>query len=344
MFKKYLNKSIFTQLIFIYKLIGINNFNKYFNIKLKQIEKIENKYITIHKRPILTSNIKFENRNFKPLPKHAIVIQGQILIINDFTFETIKLYKRTFKNTSIILSTWSDTPDQVLNKFKDLNIHILLNDKPLNKGISNINLQIVTSGNGIKYAKNIGSEFVFKTRTDQRMYENDLNNYFFNLINQFPLKLKNSKQNKRIISISLNTFRNRMFGVTDMLNYGHIDDMLIYWNPKLDDRLCMDESFFEKTQKPSNYAHLNICEVYLVTNFLKNTGYNFLWTIEDSLKTISNLFCIVDKESVDLYWGKYSSLEYQWKEYEIDSYSFEEIHFKDWLNLFYNYNNTDLNE
>ena len=43
-------------------------------------------------------------------------------------------------------------------------------------------------------------------------------------------------------------------------------------------------------------------------------------------------FCIIDKESLNLFWPKYTNDEYRWKKYR--PHLIEEISFKDWFNLY----------
>jgi len=293
-------------------------------------------FITYHKRPINTSKIITINRNSNNLPQHAIVIQGQIIKKNDFTYQTIKLYKKNYPNTFIILSTWDDESKVILDKIKALDIQILISKKPEFYGVSNINLQIASSKIGILFAKSLGAKFVIKTRSDQRFYESNVDSYFYSLLTTFPLLNLGYNQKFRIISINLNSFKERMYGVTDMLNYGFIDDMINFWSTDLDVRKTIVQESKKPEYTPDKFSFLRICEVYLVTNFLIKIGSKLNWTLEDSYEKIGLHFCIIDKESIDLLWIKYNNLEYRWKNYESSNYLFNEINFKDWLNIYNN--------
>jgi hypothetical protein len=316
-------------------------FKKYFyhnllDICISYLNKISSNFITFHKRPINTSNIIAVNTFLNTLPQHAIVIQGPVIERKDFTFQTIKLYKRNYPNIYIILSTWDNQNNTILSKIKELDVYIIENKKPKFSGVSNINLQIKSSKEGILLAKSLGADYVIKTRTDQRFYEANVDTYFFNLLLTFPLFEINKRQNSRIISISLNSFKDRIYGITDMLNYGNIDDMLNFWSAKLDNRVEVINESKKPECTPDKLAFLRICEVYLVTEFLINIGCKLNWTLEDSFEKITNHFCIIDKESIDLYWYKYNNLEYKWKNYEAINYHFNELNFKDWLCLYNN--------
>ena len=72
---------------------------------------------------MLTINIRVDN-------KFAIIIQGPIENEDEFTLETVKIYKKIFPNTKIILSTWNTEKQSIIDKFKRENIEIILNEIP----------------------------------------------------------------------------------------------------------------------------------------------------------------------------------------------------------------------
>lgn len=90
--------------------------------------------------------------------------------------ETVKLYKKHFpENTKIIISTWNDENEKYLENFRLENVHVVLSEKPNYPGISNVNYQIESSKNGLKYAKEkLNCEYAIKTRTDQRFYATNI--------------------------------------------------------------------------------------------------------------------------------------------------------------------------
>jgi len=82
-----------------------------------------------------------------------VVVQGPI-------HQRTKELKNKFKN--IIFSTWEGHKIDVDNKNQ-----FLVNSKlPIDKGTRNINLQKISTINGIKLAKNIGYKYVLKWRSD----------------------------------------------------------------------------------------------------------------------------------------------------------------------------------
>jgi len=338
MFKKFINLILKLFIIFF----GKRKLLSLFEIVIEKVQKSSNYFITYNKRPILPiSNFnKISNTNIH----FAIVVQGPIVKNNSFTFETLNLYRNNYPNAIIILSTWEDEGKEVKVWEKALGIIVLYNSKPSIMGFSNINLQIISTKNGIKKAKELGAEYVIKTRTDQRFYVDNVDQYFINILENFPLKSSSSRQQKRIIGLSLNTFKYRMYGLSDMFIFGHISDMLLYWDIPLDER-TFNKNEIEKFNKTlRTYANWRICEVYLMTEFLNKTNHNLLWTIEDSWKVFSNQFCIIDSNSIDLYWGKYTFLENRWISYDDKVNQYEEFSFKDWLNLYTNFSSIQVPE
>ena len=90
--------------------------------------------------------------------KIAIVMQGPIITKGQFTLETLKLYRRRYPSIIIILSTWDSYPKELTDLFLKENIQVVKNEIPENRGVSNINLQIKSTREVLKEAKNFGAE------------------------------------------------------------------------------------------------------------------------------------------------------------------------------------------
>ena len=70
-------------------------------------------------------------------------------------------------------------------------------------------------------------------------------------------------------------------------------------------------------------------EIYITTNYIEGLGFKLKWTREDSEYFFRELFLVVDAETLDWYWPKYTEREYRWRNYgnvQLCPYSF-----KDWL-------------
>ena len=317
---------------------------------LDLIFKSKDNFITYVFRPIYSNyNLKDERlihnevnqsyEQYEPYEFISIVVQGPLIKKNNFTYESLKLYRFNFPNSKIIFSTWEDVNSDDVNIIQNLGVEIIINNYPKVFGPGNINLQIVSSSVAIKRAKDLGAKYVLKCRSDQRIYNKKSIKYLLSLLHQFPIDVDSIyKQNMRIVGTSMNTFKYRLYGMTDMLNFGHIDDMLNYWDANLDNRENIKEVITKSHVHPYEFAKFNVCEVYLTTLFLKRIGVEINWTLDDSLEKFAKHFCIINQETLDLYWGKYTSIEHRWKEYGNNINYFEELTFNDWLLLNQKYN------
>ena len=328
---------ITTTMRLICTVVGSKASTTFLEYLLSGMQHSTDNFITYHQRPIHADSIRTVSQSGHNLPKLAIVLQGPIITDHEFTFETLKLYRKHYPYAIIILSTWNDEEISAITKSGNLDIDIVLNQKPNYPGESNINLQIVSTRAGMKRAKALGAEYVMKTRTDQRMYAPNVDQYLFNIINVFPLNDISEKQKRRIVGVSLNTFKYRMYGLSDMFLYGHIDDLLLFWDIPLDNRIFSNKDRDTARQSLRNYAQWRVSEVYLTTEYLFKVDRNLVWTIEDSWNAFADHFCVVDKESLDIFWLKYTLKENRWRRYDKTMDSYEEVNFNDWLNLNINY-------
>jgi WavE lipopolysaccharide synthesis len=303
----------------------------------------DQEYVTYHIRPKKACDIKTVSFGDERVEKFAIVMQGPLIERDAFTEESLKIYKQHFPRALLILSTWHGVPNDILKRIGDLGIRVVLNERPEYSGESSINLQIVSSINGIRLAKALGAEYAIKTRTDQRMYSPDILTYLRNLIDIFPVSRLYPKQKYRLIGCSLNTFKNRLYGLSDMFMCGHIDDMEMYWSVDLDKRVFDDEQRRHASTSLRRYAQLKICEIYLATFYLGKIGRDLEWTLKDSLKVFGEHFCIVDAEQLDLYWPKYSHQEFRRKSYA-GNHRLTEIKFRDWIGVYKSIENCLINE
>jgi hypothetical protein len=115
-----------------------------------------------------------------------------------------------------------------------------------------------------------------------------------------------------------------------MLQFGDTDDMLLFWGASLDSRKSVDST----EDNSIAFAKNRICEVYLVTEFLKSLGREIHWSLRDSWDVFADHFCIVDQQALDLYWPKYNrAMESRYKAYDTLRTS-QELSFLEWLNLY----------
>ncbi|MEE9367508.1 MAG: WavE lipopolysaccharide synthesis family protein [Pontiella sp.] len=294
---------------------------------MKQLSSQHKALISFRERPhkpTITASTYHPNAPYAPT---AIVLQGPVLHENNFTLETLKHYSQVYPDCSLILSTWEDTDTRAIENLNLEKLEIVLSPYPEVPGPSHINYQIASSAVGMQRANELGVSYVFKTRTDQRMYAPSSVALCHSMLQQFPIN--HTIQKNRLIGISLNTYKYRPYPMSDMFMFGDIDDMSRYWNAPYD-----LEPQKEGGSSMLDFSRQRLCEVYLMTCYLESIGFKLEWTLSNSWKAIGSLFAIVDDSMLDLYWPKY---EREFQEafsvtYE-NSTTGEEIQFSDWLLL-----------
>lgn len=318
-------KIFWHQLWMVYNRYKINTYKWLF----LKISKRKGFFITAHERPIFTNLINTWSDQLVEYPQIAIIIQGPIKSDLDFTLETVKLYRKNFNDTTIIVSTWDTEDEKSVQEIRSLGVEVILNKKPSLPGIGNINLQLVSSLAGIKRAQELGVEYVYKTRTDQRMYGVNINEFLINLLRVFPVK-SGFKQHERIIASSFLSQKYVPYLITDMFQFGYIEDMIQYWSTTHDTRTAL----LKIPLTSQDVMDARISESYLCSEFLTSVGREVTWTIEDSWHAYADHFCIVDKETLDLFWYKYDFYhEYQKKRY--DGIGNDQLlTFAEWFNLY----------
>lgn len=289
----------------------------------------KNYFITSHLRPKYAGKVNVWPDELRREPKCAIIIQGPILKKYDFTLETVCLYKKIFPKTDIIVSTWDTEKPDYIKKIKAENIEVILNKEPEITGPSHINYQLKSASAGVKRAKELGAEYVLKTRTDQRIYGVNVLDFFYNLLKTFPSKA-GYKQKERIIGVSLNTFKYRLYDLSDMVVFGALEDMELFWSAAPDNRPYKSDPNLTQGE----FSRLRICEMYLTSEFLKNIGRELKWTLEDSWRAMAEHFIVVDQASIDLYWNKYNKhKESRYLKYGA-MLNNREMSFLEWFNLY----------
>ena len=105
------------------------------------IDLTKENYLSFHLRPKNSNNFFLES-TCGVNQKIAIIIQGPIQDKIEFLKETLDIYKKIFKNSIIIISTWKSENQEAINLLKNTNTHIIYNDEPAEESIHNIDKQI----------------------------------------------------------------------------------------------------------------------------------------------------------------------------------------------------------
>lgn len=195
----------------------------------------------------------------------AFVVQGPS------TF--VEKVKESLSNNSVglIFSTWKG--EETNYSLQDT---VVLSEKPSNTGIHNLNLQKISTINGLKKAKELGYKYAIKWRSD--MISSNISN-LLSVISFFEKDL------------------NFLFWVNHMKGYfcdyfiaGTVDNLINLWSfPEKNysyPEQAITENYFE------NLSHLN---VKFVGNQLSESN-NIAWLKNNiNLDTYKNQICFSDK-------------------------------------------------
>lgn len=239
-------------------------------------------------------------------PETTIVMQGPVDQKSDFTLRTTLHYLNTYPNARVILSTWENENISAFTKvLNDPNIKsrftIVQSPSPEYPGISNINMQIVSTNAGIDYARKDPTKYLLKTRTDQCLFSKLALQYMESLVKNYPRQDGSS----RILSSSLSTFLLRPYGLSDMVTFGEFQNVSNYWKVKLDERQVSDLPFPE-VRTLRNETVNELCEIYLTKRYLESMGIKIEDSLKQSLEAYRDYFLIADNQILDQVWNKYS--------------------------------------
>ncbi|WP_429090581.1 WavE lipopolysaccharide synthesis family protein [Aeromonas rivipollensis] len=314
-------------------MMPVRIINKIFNF----INRYWDAKFTFHSR-----SFKHESYNFCQIvdgfseeSKVGIVVQGPIHTNPDVTLNTLLLYKRMFPKSYIILSTWNDADQKLVSNIRSSGIDVLLNNKPPIDGAHNVNLQILSTLNGIKAASENGCKYVLKTRTDMRFTRYTSLSALLGLLATFTSNNLSSSMG-RIIEVGSTACRFRPWSLCDLFQFGHINDMVDFWSLEFDSRDCRASDFFSIQRTPREVSEHNVAEIYLHRKYAEKLGYKTGFNPLDYYEFIKNEILIIDKEMLDLAWFKYDSTEYSWVGDPVygSNQALSRIHFFEWMLIY----------
>lgn len=285
------------------------------------------------------ARLKFRNEK-KRFPPHSnisekskslsvgILIQGPIHD-EEFITHTIIAYCQRFENSQIILSTWdyedtSELERQIADKKSQ--VKIIKSKFPTVSSYGNLQLQQISTLNGLNALMNTGVEYAIKTRTDQRFYDPEA---LQKLCSFFDLHAKNSHT---ILVASQNTFYFRLFGPSDTFQFGSLEALLKYWDVDLIKYEMVDRKSSLCTNTLRGEFHKQIPETFLFTSYLANLGEKVEISLKESWRLLKKYVVVMDDNFIDLVWTKYSHGSNRWFIYDSNSVV-RQMSYSDWLVL-----------
>jgi|TARA_B100000035_G_C20947402_1_gene530383 hypothetical protein len=233
-----------------------------------------------------------------------IVIQGPY---TDFTDEVIESYLNIEKVQNIIVSCW-DTDKK--EEYVSDRVKFVRNDEyPPYSGVLNINMQLITSLNGVKASN---ADYVMKVRSDQKVNLQGMNN-------MFDYFLEDKQKGKIYICGNLYTY---LFHPRDWIFMGYKEDMINFFDIPFEvNEICEKKGvdryncsmFFHLFTRPETYLGAYYCARFddRVAEMVKDhkkylydrsPEWNYSKQVSDEV--MRKYFKSFPREGIDLIWPK----------------------------------------
>ncbi len=323
------------------------------------MEKIDNRGNIVYYGQIPRESILFSSFNNQQTAQVGIILQGQVEYKNDFTLETLKLYRRQYPDIKIVLSTWeNEVTDSFREESSRLNIKIIESALPENQGFWHVNCQIMNSHIGtVFFESDEDVHYLLKTRTDQRIYKPNFIDY---LLNTYQIYSKNEK---RILLLD-SSYLYIPFYLCDYLAFGDKQEIIHLYSIPHENGECdkfkaniqvnrefiteerqsekLDFSSFNSLKRADVYNHLEnlfVPEVYIAFSFYKKfvfpgTLYTDTDIFEKYWSFIKSKTIIIDERDLLMYWPKYKYRGHN----DVNCYFYGHgLNHARWLDLYMNY-------
>ena len=280
---------------------------------LKAIGEKTSTYITYSEKPVNVDVATNELISIEDLPTFALVIQGPIDKKDNFTYETVRYYKRFFPTAHIIVSTWLNEEKGIIDKIKKEGVEVIQTQLPEHSGIYNVNYQSKSTKVGLERAKLLGYKYSIKSRSDQRIYRADIIPYLFGLLEEYPLDNDAGVPQKRIVFCGGNHSANLLipYHICDFFFFGTTEDLLRYFDYDSVDDWGKDgllESYQLAEESNMTVAEYNIKfapESILMKNYLNKSEIKYeANSMEEYWKLTTSYFVPVSIDDLSLYWSK----------------------------------------
>lgn len=233
----------------------------------------------------------------------AILVQGPLL--PGITEMVVKYYACRYPNDWLIVSTWSDSPQDLIERIRPFCDRLLCGRPLAMPGIGNRNRQIVSTRAGVAEALQLGLSKIMKTRTDTLATADDILRKTIALQNAFSAKTCHAHGlSNRIVTIERYTMRYIPYRVSDILLFGDVKDMARFWETPLDNREIDSTSWTEMTFRRCSQER-QATEIYLAGHFLENVGWRLKHTLEDYWAALRDIFIVTDERWFGHFFPRY---------------------------------------
>ena len=244
----------------------------------------------------------------RPLTRRAIVVQGPI--VPEVTRYALSVTSAQHPRDLIVLSTWRETPEDLLADVAPHVDEIVLNDAPAVPGIQHRNYQLVSTRAGLECARAAGATEVLKTRTDGVHVSPVLFDAAAALAQRFaPSAARALGLHGRIIVPQSFTRTYVPYHASDLMMLGSIEDLLAFWSSPLDLRAGTARDFYPATVSLCDVAlDGRAPESYFGVHYCRHVGRPVRGTVHDSWAYYRDLFTVVDNDWFGLLWLKNVSM------------------------------------
>lgn len=303
------------------------------------LEKESEQFFSYRERPKYPSKQKMINCVDSNCSDIAVILQGPLMKEHDFTLETIRLYKQLYSKMKIIVSTWCGEDIEYIEKIKKEGAIVVVSETPERSGYLNINYQIVSTNAGIEKAKELNVKYICKSRTDQRLYKNNVFEFMKSLIDSFSSN--NSVQNGRIVCLGTQFGSMiRPYYLSDFMYFGTVDEIVKMFSVSLDVR---DRGRIITDCSVKKHVEEDLCpECILMRNYAAMIGVNNEVSIKAYWDLVKNNLICLGFDDVGLYWPKYDDRYcenermgyYFSKKTRLNEWRKHNFGFLEWFNLY----------
>ena len=277
----------------------------------ESVEAVTPYFFSYNLRPKKAEQVVSIEKPSSNASRFSIIMQGPLVLKDDFTLETVKTYERIYPGVLVIISTWNTEDRQYIERIKqETSAKIVLSEYPQHSGCFNINYQTVSTVNGIKAAKEAGKEFVFKTRCDFRFYKKGLLEFMHSLLQSYPCSDSLLGQRYRIVmSSGREAAMFRPYFVEDLFLFGYIDDMLNYWDhEEITEDYSLTEFFKWADKNHLSWKQERIyTSIYTKRYIKKMTGEDIDISVKAYWDYLRKYIIVLSHKDVGSYWCKYDS-------------------------------------
>lgn len=268
-------------------------------------EKCTNEYCFYDLLPKVSGEYTSIGIQNSKLPKYAVILQGPIMVKDHFTLETVRLYKKTFPLASIIVSTWLGENEKEIHEIERAGATVVQSAIPNESGVFNINYQCISSSVGIKTSIQLGCEYILKTRTDTRLYRNNIFEMMYTLIKEHPITIDNCQE--RIVVLGGN--RGKLFqsyNFCDFVTFGNANDLLEFYDIPIDrrfkNRVDSERKHRSDMTRKQEAEQMMNPEIMLIESYLQRKGNELNFSIGECWKNVCKYFISISPRDICLYW------------------------------------------